>query len=481
MMSEPCKRLFILRYFIAQIFIGRLIFFAACGGGGAIIGGAATEEVEPPPEIRTLEQLPKASAGVVAVEEDSDDSDSETSGSSDDSEWLMANTGLGLEDASDADFSRDSSFAMCQATEDLRSALSEAAMGDKVLCYLQNTLPSYYREGLDIYDGGANLFTIDFPSEDDTDILVQVRIKRIAGLIQKFEMWSCENGLQTAYLTQSISGNTFTMASIYKHDNGAQRMTVTGTLDRDGNFVGKEINSKFDFSWDEGEVFGEKTVVFTSETATISKWDSGEWQEDGSTNSFENTVSSFMEILGSGSLSSIALGDGASRGSSSGSIRGSSYAETFVEGWNGDTMSRDITSDFITDVENIPPPEAGSATSFTFTGDESVDCFGSGYRVTVNPVELSIACSEYDYDGGWLNCWDVVKNGVGGGNEALENSLGEECATFTDCADLGSSAICMTSSVGRVCNILCDTDAECAVYGDYTCGTDSVCTGFEDD
>lgn len=394
---------------IFQLFVmlGLSISIVQCSSSSGTSSGSGGGSTAP--QFTTIDQLPKASDPVTS------------SGSSlVDGDALFATTGVTLKNMSSSSFTTSSSQAMCEAANTLKSSFNEAVQSSVILCYIQQVISDNDLGEVDIYDGQARVFTLDFgDSEDQGPGAVKIKLTKTDGVITDFEMWSCgdsgQSG-QTEYMHQQIDGSDFTMDSKYTWDDtngsGAQSISVTGALNSSGQFTSKTITSSYTSTWGDTNdtSYGGKTVTQGASQATISMWDTGTWTYNNQQESFTNRVYGIAELLNTSAIATIAIGDGAAVGQGTGTFNGGeSYEWSFTEGWNGDTTAQDSESDFIATAQEGTIPDAGSEPSISFSGDEVFDCDTTGaISLTVDMDSLNAACSDLELGWEWVNCWDIT-------------------------------------------------------------------------
>ena len=310
---------------------------------------------------------------------------------------------------------------MCQGANIVKSALNDAARGDRILCYVQNVVSDNQELGVDVYDGAEHIFDITDESEGGAGFRVKMKITKQDGVITNFQMWQCENDAQKEYLGQNIDGSDFTMTAkeFYSdQSSGSQQMAVTGTLNGDGEFTEKTIASDYTNEWDGGSGYGSSVIEQGFDQAVVSEWQQGTWTWTDGQNSDEGTyadrVYGITELLNTSTLSTIAVGDGAAIGVASGTCSGcggGEYEQDFTEGWDGDTTLSYPASAFIGDLSSDQIPDLGTEPTIAFSGEEVYDCTGdSEGSLTIDQTALDQACSDLDLGYDWVNCWDIVEN-----------------------------------------------------------------------
>lgn len=375
----------------------------ACGSSS---GGSTNSSSD---GVSTVADLPLASSPVV-----SDGSASLSSKGLHALTKALASNGVVLKTMGNSSFNTNSSLAMCEYANMLKQSLNEAVQGDTILCYVKQMDDDFSAvSGLNVYDGNPHVFNITFSDEDSgSDFPVKLQITRdSAGSISDFKMWSCENGSQSEYLHQSISGSDFTLTSKYVDGGGAWRgsTTVTGTLNSSNQFTAKTIVNSNSYTESNSSGYGSRTVVQGADSATISAWDKGTWSWGDGTGAFQRSFCSNGELLNPSLISTIAVGSGAATGAVSGSYDGGTYNDTFSQGWNGDTTLAESNA-FLTGL-TCTAPDVGTEPTIAFTGDEVFDCGISGATtLTVNGTDIMAACEDLSLGWEWVNCWDTIES-----------------------------------------------------------------------
>ncbi|OVE80613.1 hypothetical protein BVY03_05780 [bacterium K02(2017)] len=172
--------------------------------------------------------------------------------------------GMSFSGTSQSDFEAlgsDMSVAACEMFNTTKTAITSAAQGDLIQCYVTTTFDNIAASnGIDIYDGEYHVFALSFTGssfdeeEEDSGGPSKIKFKVVrdetSGTITQFEMFSCgDQGAtdeQSMYLNQTILGSAFNMETINigsgsQGDSGTanwkDRTTVAGTLNSSGSFV----------------------------------------------------------------------------------------------------------------------------------------------------------------------------------------------------------------------------------------------------
>jgi hypothetical protein len=254
-------------------------------------------------------------------------------------------------------------------------------------------------------------------------------------------------------------------------------MTVTGTLNSDGDFTSKTISSSYSGDYGTGTYYGSKTVEQGFDSATISQADAGTWTwSDGVSSeqgTYANQVYAVAELLNTDSIATIAIGDGAATGLASGTCCGSqNYSETYSQGWNGDTTAEDATSDFLGDLEDAVLPDFPTQPTITFSDDAAYDCSGDAIELTVDVAAVMTACEDLELGWEWVNCYDIVQNG----NDSDSGEGGESCSSDENCtSSFGDNAVCVMDGGGSHCSMTCSVDSNCAPVDDNATCENNVC------
>lgn len=387
-------------YTDVAVLLTAALALAGCGSSG---GSGTSSASSTSPTISDVGDLPLASSKVVG---------STSSSLSKSLTKALASSGLKLKTMSSSSFTSQSSLAMCENANMIKSAFNEAVQGDMILCYVKAMDTAFAAvTGLNVYDGDAHVFKLDFGGGDD-DFRVKLKItENSAGSITNFQMWACEGATQSEYLQQTISGTDFTMTSKYVDGTGVQTWsgatTVTGTLNSSNQFTAKTIVNSNSFGQSSSSGYGTRTVVQGAENATISAWEKGSWAWEGGSGTFNRKFCSDAELLSTDAMATIAMGSGAAKGNVSGTYNGGSYNDDFTEGWNGD--SKLAQENAILTSLSCTIPSFGTETTIAFSGDEVFDCSLTGATtLTVNDAQIEATCSDLSLGWDWVNCWDVI-------------------------------------------------------------------------
>ncbi len=395
---------------IAVLFVASL---AACSGsstGSSSSSGAAA--------LTSVDSLPRATAPVVG-------SDSNLSAMR--SVMKAATTGVTLNDLSGDDYTENSSMAMCETSQVLKGLFREAAMGDTILCYISQMFSDEAiaanedLSSIDLYDGNAHTFDLDFGNAEEEAFRVQFSItKDSSGNITDFELKTCEGGSQAQYLHQTIDGNAFTMTNVETFNDdfgtGGQQITVTGTLNASGEFTSKNMVSDYSSNWGNGTGYGRRTLEQSADSAIVTQFDTGTWTwingEDSDEGTYENHILSYAELLNTDDVATMAIGDGVATGTFSGTCcNDQDYEDDFEQGWDGDTTLVADQSDLLTLIADELIPDSIAQPTVAFTGSMAYDCGGTNViELSFDEDEIGAACNDsMDYE--WLNCYDIIENG----------------------------------------------------------------------
>ncbi len=139
-----------------------LAFVAACACSSGSGGDGDTRTPAPTPPgsdgPSTIDQLPRATSPVMPS------STSLLSAVHTQDHAGDATTGIAMGTLSSSDFDASSSRAACEMANQMRDAITDAAQGDLLLCYVQTVAASNPTLGLgniDIYDGSPHVFVLE--------------------------------------------------------------------------------------------------------------------------------------------------------------------------------------------------------------------------------------------------------------------------------------------------------------------------------
>ncbi len=404
------------RYSIMSVLMA--LTFASCGAGTS--GDSSSS-------LSSIENLPRATAPVV----------DSSSGLAAALGFKNASTGIVLGDLGESTFDETSSVAACEVTNKFREAISSAAQGDEILCFVQNVVEVNPDLDFDIYDGTYHVIGLSIINDDEGGdggpSKVKMKIHKDAdGNIDDFEMFACDSSNeQKEYIHQTIgNGGSFSMTSKGFHQDddgsGSHHVTVTGTLE-DGRFTSKTIEIEHVWSGDEGDNFGASTVMQEPDAITYNGYDAGSYSNNGNSGTYSNRGYARAQLIDGNEGNSeedpyniglLAVGDGAARAIMSGESTSGEWMGTWgddvVQGWDGDTKVEDaaVAADYITVVQSVTPVEAGTEapviafdTSETDTGDCDEEPVAT---VTVDVQVMQTACSSYRLGHDWINCWEVT-------------------------------------------------------------------------
>lgn len=389
---------------LGTIFLTPLYMFACSGSSGS--GSSSSTSA-----LTTIDTLPKATNPVT------------DSSSSSLSKGLMkaATTGMPMGTTDSADFDTSSSIAACEMFNQTNNAIGSAAFADMVLCFIQQAAGDL----TSVYDGNPHVFDIASAVSDDMcgeDCGLPDKIKFSVtrgsdGTITDFTMVACTSGEQTDYLSQTISGDSLTIVEKFVSDMDSGQTDVSATLNSDGQFEGtKAITQQFSFSGGDSTGWGIIHFNQGSDSATMDGIMNFSYSWEGTTWANTAQVVGSMELLDGNAADAdpydiglLALGDGAVNGAYSWSNGSSSNAETFLEGWNGDTREVDSTAAaaYLSDVSSETLPTA-TEPSIAFEGDEADACSGTSEGTVTMTNSFFTACSAYNLDHGWLDCWNTI-------------------------------------------------------------------------
>ncbi len=388
-----------------------IIPFAGCSGT------ASTTTTTTTSALTTLDGLPNATSPVVDA----------TSGSlSALTTKAAATVGMILGTTTESSFTSSSSLAACEMFNQTKRNIASAIEGDLIQCYVAEIATANTISGVDIYDGDYHIFGLADSAGEAPDHVKFKVVKDSSGNITQFEMFACRSGSQEFYLNQTISNNTFTMSEkSIESGHGSHEFSVTGTVNSDGNFTGtKVLTESFSGGSSGNNFWGSSTLEQTTDNISLTGYNAGSFTDSQSscTGSYSNIVAAEAQLLdGNAStenydIALLALGDGAVKGSFSGTSNCSgdsgTWSDSGTEGWNGDTRVVDSTAaaSYITAVSSATLPSASSsAPSIAFSGSEIYNCLGTEIaELAVNQQNLNTACESLNESHSWIDCWNAT-------------------------------------------------------------------------
>ncbi len=365
------------------------------------------------PAITTIEALPNATGPVVATSSSALRSIIKN----------VALTGLNLRNTDSTDFSADDSVAACEMLNQTKQAISAAADGDNILCYIKQADTG----GVDIYDGQYHTFDIALTTDEEEGgpDHIKMKVVKTGNNVTGFEMFACREGQQFFYLNQTITGSDFSMTSKETSHGGAST-NVTGTLDAEGRFTGTKTINVVNIYEGEGENsgsgYGNLTFLQSDDGIEASGYQVGEYEGGGCSGSYSNRILASAQLIDDNApdadiydIGLLALGDGGVRVgfSGEGSCEGQGdfdYSDTGDEGWNGDTLASEETNDYLDNITD-ELPSVGSEPTIAFSGSEVYNCGDTATgTLTLDQEQLSTACANYELSHNWINCYDITNS-----------------------------------------------------------------------
>lgn len=395
-------------------------FMAGCGSSGSSSSDT--------PNITTVDSLPRATSPVV----------SGTSGSisaKDVSlEKASAVTGVNLKNMSSSTFGRTSSMDLCQAANQTKQVIENAAMADMILCNIQTIVANDTTGQLaTIYDGNYHVFGLSASGGDgETPDHVKAKITKTGDVVTGFEMFACKSGTQKEYINQAITGTGVTITSKGKHGSasngwyGRHQIEVTGVLNSSGYFTSKSMELDQYGGQAEGAAtqWSEATVTQYADKMVFDGYDSGSPPTGGT---YQNRVYAQYQLIDSNSSATnslydiglIAVGNGAAHGFfNSTPVSGTPWTAEYTAGWNGDTLLADNTVtvgstttlwyDLVTSTS--PRNVSATAPSIEFTTSQTYACNETEeVQITANETALNTACSRFTFGHTWVDCYNVIQ------------------------------------------------------------------------
>lgn len=368
-----------------------------------------------------------------------------------------------------------------------KEALNHAAFGDLILCYIQNIFAAS-NQSVDIYDGDFHTIGMDWTGADEGEegggpSKVRMKIvKDSGGGITDFVMYACgDNGSeeQTEYLSQTISGSTFSMTEkgVYtgQGDEYHWGSTVGGTLTSTGTFTGtKTVEISFDSTWgSNGSGNGSISWLQQSDSAIVTGFMTGGSSFGEGSFTYEDRFYGALQLIDGNpanaeyNIGLLALGSGCLTGETSGTWEsdgfGEDWGETYDDCWNGDTWAVQ-DNDFSDDIVGAELPEVSTQTA-DFEGDEVYDC-ADEVEATLAMADLMSAGLDFDAacEGSqlgqeYIDCWATVQNGAEDDGQGGEEGDGQpqqaDLSTFdiSQCSGSPSGTDALNQSTGTaLCN-----------------------------
>ncbi|MEM7646585.1 MAG: hypothetical protein AAF203_06735 [Pseudomonadota bacterium] len=313
-------------------------------------------------------------------------------------EALAAVTGLPLRSWADTNnWQSSNSRAMCEVGQALKEALSEAMNPDKIKCYVGAVHSSGAMGSVTIDDGSDVYFQLtNFPENPNMQPRIKMRItKNAAGLINRFEMWSCfdhngSNYVQSEYILQTINDD-LSVSSFTKHTGsyGSETYggtsTVSGQLNSSYQWISKSMQLQRYYGGTGFSHSQDLNVTQRSGSYVVSGYNAGSWGQD----IFSNAFYAAVQGLNMASPKDIALGDGSanynfdwcfdsdSDSDCSDESGGNRHTGSSIDSWNGDTRQNLGTAsdgDYHSEVNSASVPSVSSVSAISFSGDEIWDC-----------------------------------------------------------------------------------------------------------
>ncbi|HLD44195.1 MAG TPA: hypothetical protein VJC18_02070, partial [bacterium] len=360
------------------------------------------------------------------------------------------------------DFDETTSFAACQMFNMTKTAISQASLGDQMLCHIQNGLEfEATKEGVDIADGKSHVLALDFsqdPYQEDEGKgmpdLIRIKIEKNAeGAITFFEMAACAGDEQAMFVSQQVEASQFEMKAINIGSGEDMQyqdsVIVTGTLNADGFFVdevdGEETPKLIEMQHkskgagaSEGSFDFWGNLIFKqfSDLAMMKGQMSGanKWEDEGC--EFTDQIVAHMDLIdGNGEaiakedyqISLLELGDGALLGMSSGGCGDKTWEHEYTEAWTGaDALVLEPYTDsgHYNIIKDQALPESSSP-DISFVEDQIFDCsstpeatlvFGAGgggsqaKQLTAGEEPKSgEMCQNFMLNHEYIDCWHQVE------------------------------------------------------------------------
>lgn len=289
-----------------------------------------------------------------------------------------ATTGVVLADAATSTFS-GKSRVMCEMTAAVRNILREAAQPDKIQCYVG----AMEAAGVfsNSYDGDYHYYKLAGAGGEDGSGALQIKFKAVKtnGVISNFEMFTCQNSVQSEYISTTLSGTNASIGAVSSHSqtfgsdtfSGANRVSVSGTFSNGAWSGTKTITAQGEFSQSGTFTFSdERYVELTQGPSTLTFKGYGSNSFGGHTGT--SSIYAVIQGIGMGDMTTFAVGDGTGKAE----FTYDSFSHTGTVSWNGDTklnLSSASDGDYYSEVNAATLPSATSPDT-TFTTAETWNC-----------------------------------------------------------------------------------------------------------
>jgi hypothetical protein len=374
-------------------------------------------------ELSTVDTLPRATSPVVSATSGSISALNITKSVSVDK--ASATTGVNLKNMAATTFTTGDSIDLCQAANQTKQIIENAAMADFILCNVQQIVASDTTGQLaSIYDGNWHVFRLSLTGgEGQSPDHVKMRIIKTGNTITSFEMFACASGTQKEYIKQLITGTeaTITSKGFFSGGSwfGAHQIEVTGVLNSSGNFTSKTMDLDQYGGLTQGAQtqWSEATVTQYADKMIFDGYDRGSFGGGD----YQNRVYAQYQLIDTNTsaanssydISKIAVGNGAAHGIfASGPWTGNQSV-----GWNGDTKLSDNTvtvgdtaTTWLSLVTSTDPRNTTTAPTIAFTADQTYNCNETEeVTITGDDAALTAACSKFSFGHTWVDCYNVIQ------------------------------------------------------------------------
>jgi len=380
-------------------------------GAGLVVASCGTTSSSTGPS--TLSSLPKATGAV-------------TDGTAvrNSSNLFSATTGVVLKNATTATFS-GKSRAFCETAQTVKNLLREASKNDKIACYIGAM------EGAgafsNSYDGNFKYYQLTGAGEGGTMQIKFKAAKDSGGVINNFQMFTCQSNVMQEYLSTTISGGTASMSAVSSHSeshegeefSGAFRVSINGNYGTTGWTGAKTVvgQGSFNATGGSNNFSDSRYVEMTQASDQITLQGSSSHSFNSQTGS--SLVYAIIQGLNMGEVATFALGDGTGKATFEHSMGGTHNGLT---SWDGDTKLNlgDITSGaYYTEVNAATLPSATTPDA-SFTSEETWDCAAES---SFTDIDFEALQSNLSFVADFSAC-----------NEAYGEDMGND---FIDCPHSG--------------------------------------------
>ncbi|MGZ3687678.1 MAG: hypothetical protein ACXWPM_01710 [Bdellovibrionota bacterium] len=275
------------------------------------------------------------------------------------------------------------SRAFCEAGQAVKSIFQSALQPDMMMCFMSSMEKEKFISS-SIYDGASHVITFsNMPQSlggSGGTPKIKINVTRNGSAISAFNSFICSSSSQTSndnFFGATASGSNVTLTSVYVGSGYGGRNVASGAISSSGAWTSKTITDQSTYSSGTYSDSEYNSLVQNSSTITLSTYRTGTY---GSSNTYTNKEYAVMQVLNGGSLSTLALGDGAAKVVDV--FAGSNFATT--SSWNGDSLAvMPSGNDYTAQVTSasVPTPQT---VSVSLAASETWDCSTSGTPVNID-------------------------------------------------------------------------------------------------